>query len=134
MWAALQASCCTPLGIQKLAVAACSSAAQPQPLLRPLANSATTQSHTRFVDLYTKAPDRARACRPSPEWQLKRRVTDPMLHPSPKPLPPPPLELVRPGGPTQCNSYMPPGRGLDRFLWTIQVCVDPLYLLYIYRV
>lgn len=74
----------------------------------------------RFQDLADRAPSRSRACRASPDWQLKRRVTDPRLHPVARPLPEPPIKVPRPGGDKQCNSYMPDGTGLDRLLWSLQ--------------
>ncbi|KAI8468681.1 MAG: glycoside hydrolase superfamily [Monoraphidium minutum] len=75
----------------------------------------------RFEDLRSHAPDRTRHCRPSPEWQLKRRLTDPLFYPSAKALPPPAISIPRPGGPKACNSYFPEGTGLDRLMWTLQI-------------
>ncbi|GBF88153.1 glycoside hydrolase [Raphidocelis subcapitata] len=75
----------------------------------------------RFQDLGKTAPDKTRRCKNSPEWVLKRRVTDPRLIPIQRQLPPRPFALQRQGGEGACNSYLPAGTGLDRLLWTMQV-------------
>lgn len=74
----------------------------------------------RFSDQELPSVDRARRCRSLSPYQFKRRLTDPLLHPSKLDLPPPRVTLRSDG---YCNDYLPGGLTRVRLLYVIQAII-----------